>query len=199
MVTLRLISIGLSGALTEMQLVSGAERTTAASSPGRAISSFVMVFLTSLGWVLGLRGGADLFLDGRLRLVLPLLDPPDLRRDSRNVLQRPRQDIPDDLARVVHRLGGRNQRAEWAANRHVHLQRDLREQAADDLLRARLAEPDALDRKAGREFAGEVAIEADDHRFETQVAQRVERDVAHGAKIGLVDHAVVGERTAGRA
>jgi hypothetical protein len=37
MVTFKLISIGLSGALTEMQLESGAESSTAESNAGRAI------------------------------------------------------------------------------------------------------------------------------------------------------------------
>ena len=77
---------------------------------------------------------------------------------------------------------------------HIQLQRDLLEQAADDLRRAGLAEADAVDRQPGREFAGEVAVEPDDHRRKRRSLQRVEGDVAHHAEVRLVDHAVVGER-----
>src|SRR6185295_8598497 len=45
---------------------------------------------------------------------------------------------------------------------------------------------------------GKVAVEADDHRLEAQVPERVERDVAHRPEIGLVDNAVVSERAAAR-
>ena len=73
----------------------------------------------------------------------------------------------------------------------------LAQQAADDPLRlGRLADSGTVDVQPRREFAGEVAVEADDHRLEAQVPQGVEGDIAHGAEVGLVDDAVVSERAA---
>ena len=43
-----------------------------------------------------------------------------------------------------------------------------------------------------------IAVEADDHRLEPQVAQRVERQPADHPGVGLVDHAIVSERPAAR-
>ena len=55
---------------------------------------------------------------------------------------------------------------------------------------------DAVDRQPGRELAGEVAVEPDDHRAEAQVAERVEGDIAHHPEVRAVDDAIVGEAPA---
>ena len=190
-VTLRLISIGLSGALTEMQLASGAPALAT------AMQSAWLHLLSHL--VVG--GGAMLTCcHRRLGLLLLLLDAADLGGDSRNVVERTRKHVADHLARVADRLGGRDQRAEWTGDGDIELERDLAQQAADDFLcLVRLADADAVDREPRRELAGKVAVKPDDHRLEAQVAQCVEGDIAHRAKVGLVDHAVVGERAAAAA
>src|SRR5690242_2185345 len=112
--TLRLISIGFSGAARLMQPPSGVASAAAASSDALRFM-FSTIARLSLGWR-GWRVRVDFLLDRGLGLFLVFVLAADFRGDARNVFQRPRQDFLDDLARVLERLGSRNQRAERPAD-----------------------------------------------------------------------------------
>src|SRR6476620_9914920 len=131
MVTFRLISIGLSGALTDTQPPS-------ASAPSAAAAFTLLAFIASL-----LLGGG--WLDRRvarrgLCLLLLFLGRTNLGDDPRNVLQRHRQDVGNHGARVAEALGGGDQRAGRPLDRDIELERKLAGDASKQLRRSGLAE-----------------------------------------------------------
>src|SRR6476620_4414699 len=104
MSTLRLISIGLSGALTVMQLASGSARSAAAAT---LVLWWIISLLARFGF-----GGNGAVVGRRVRLLffaLAAVDDDDV--EARGV-DRERHHRRDRLARVLVGLGGLDQRAE---------------------------------------------------------------------------------------
>src|SRR5688572_30250918 len=119
------------------------------------------------------RGGGYILIDRSLALLLTFLAPPHLPDDAGHIVERPRQRRLDHLGRAAEALGGGDQRPERPLDRHIELERDAVNRT-DQPLGAGVAQAHSLDRHPGRELAIQIAVEADDHRLEAQVAQRIE-------------------------
>src|SRR4051794_6365450 len=181
MSTLRLISIGLSGALTVTQLASGSA-SAAAVIEAVCVGKRLILFLAWWG-----RGG-DLDVVRRGGRSLLFLFAVLLNHDVEAWgIDRERHHGSDCLPRILEGLRHLNERAERPANVEVELQRNLAEGSADQLAgkSAAAAEGNLVDRDAGCESARQIAVEPNDHRAVFEVAKQLEYRAGHHPGFGL--------------
>src|SRR4029079_13709748 len=185
MVTLRLISIGLSGALTVTQLVSGTATTSPAARRTARIER-ALLFISLLAWLSGCGGYVDLVDRGRALLLFFLAEDARLGDDAGRI-ERERHHRGDDRRRILEALGHLDQRSERAVDVEVHLQRHLLECPAHDARQeaALVRERDLPDREARRELARQVAVEPDGHRAVPDLAEQVEGEAGDHPRIRL--------------